>query len=402
MRPVNSIKKYLISIILCVLFLYSCYPFALKVPYTPSNALKRIRIFYPTFMDDTNYNLLSDAIEKNLVYLKALPPDTVFQYGSQMVPVKKVIETQLLFLNLIKTRPSKNRLNREIARHFYVFKATGRSGTGKVLFTGYYEPIFLASRTPNNIYKYPIYRRPDDLITIDLSLFREEFKGKRIIARLEGRRVLPYYSRKEIESYKVLHGKNLEIAWLKDPLDVAFLHIQGSGRLLLRDGTIIRVGYDSSNGRPYRSIGRYMIEKGMLDWGNISMHSIRDYLSSHPQLMEEVLNYNPSYVFFRILDKGPIGSIGVPLTPGRSIALDRKLFPPGAICYIKTMRPELDNGGKIIRWKDFGRFVLNQDTGGAIKGPGRADIFWGSGLYAELTAGHMKHPGRLYILLKKE
>jgi membrane-bound lytic murein transglycosylase A len=236
---------------------------------------------------------------------------------------------------------------------------------------------------------------------IDLSLFSEKFKGESIVARIEGKKVQPYYSRYQIEAEKALEGKNLEIAWLKDPLDVTFLHIQGSGRLKLPDGKELLVNYQASNGRPYRSIGRYMIEKGFLVREGMSMQGIRKYLTEHPEVLNEVLNSNPSYIFFQQVEKGPLGSLGVLLTPGRSVALDSRIFPKGALGFISCQKPLINDRGDIISWTPFSRFVLNQDTGGAIKGAGRADIFWGSGPYAELTAGHLQHEGELYILIKK-
>jgi membrane-bound lytic murein transglycosylase A len=242
---------------------------------------------------------------------------------------------------------------------------------------------------------------PDDLIKIELSLFREKYKGESIIARIQGKEVLPYYSRMEIEDKNRLMDRSLEIAWLKDPVDVAFLHIQGSGRLRLDDGTFIPVGYESSNGRGYRSIGKYLIDKGYLTREETTMQSIRRLLAERPEIVNDTLNYNDSYIFFRELKEGPLGNIGVPLTPGRSIALDSRLFPRGALCFVKSEKPVENSRGEIERWQKFSRFMVNQDTGGAITGAGRADIFWGSGAYAELAAGHMKHEGELYILIKR-
>jgi membrane-bound lytic murein transglycosylase A len=213
--------------------------------------------------------------------------------------------------------------------------------------------------------------------------------------------VLPYYSREQIEMEKVLEGQGLEIAWLKDPVDVTFLHIQGSGRLILPNGESISVGYQASNGRPYRSIGRYILDKGLMEREQMSMQGIRKYLSENPEIMNEVLNHNPSYIFFRILENGPLGNINIPITPERSLALDAKLFPKGALGFISCQRPIVNDQGEITEWEKFSRFVLNQDTGGAIKGSGRADLFWGSGPYAEIAAGHLKHDGELYILIKK-
>ena len=169
----------------------------------------------------------------------------------------------------------------------------------------------------------------------------------------------------------------------------------------LPDGEIVSIGYHASNGRPYRSIGKYMIDKGFVTREMMSMQSIRKYLAEHPQTIEAVLNHNPSYVFFRLLDEGPLGNLNVPVTPGRSLALDNRLFPKGALCFLSSQKPVVDHDGEILGWSPFSRFVLNQDTGGAIKGAGRADLFWGSDSYAQVAAGHMKHEGELYVLIKK-
>jgi membrane-bound lytic murein transglycosylase A len=312
-----------------------------------------------------------------------------------------VRESQEAFLELVSKNPDRGELNEKIRRDFLVYRATGRVGNNKVLFTGYYEPVYEGRLIPDETFKHPIYQKPDDLIKINLGLFRDEYAGKSIIARIEGKEVLPYFSRKQIEADNALANRGLEIAWLKDPLDVAFLHIQGSGRLKLPDESTISVGYQASNGQPYRSIGRYLLDRGLLSREEISMQSIRRYLSGHPEILEEVLNHNPSYVFFGLMENGPFGNIDVPLTPGRSVALDSRIFPKGALCFISTEKPVIDSNDEITGWTKFSRFFLNQDTGGAIKGSGRADIFWGSDQHAELAAGHMKHEGNLYMLIKK-
>jgi len=184
-------------------------------------------------------------------------------------------------------------------------------------------------------------------------------------------------------------------------VDVAFFQIKGSGRIMLPGGESIAVGYAASNGRPYRSIGRYMYKNGLIPKEQLSMQGIRKYLREHPGRVQEVLDYNPSYVFFTRRDTGPVGNIGVQVTPGRTVALDARLFPKGALAFMCCEKPVLDGRGDIVEWKKFCRFVVNQDTGGAIKGAGRADLFWGSGPYAEMAAGHLKHEGDLYILIPK-
>lgn len=364
-------------------------------------ALIPVKYFLPDFQDDMDLDSLALAIKRNLEYLHRLDPEYIFFYGPEKFTCRQVLESQEAFLELISRISDPKELKREIKKNFLVFKAAGRGEKNKVLFTGYFEPMFEARLVPDERFKYPIYRRPDNLIQIDLSLFNKKYEGDSITARIEGNSVIPYYTREQIEIENTLKGKGLEIAWLKDPLDVAFLQIQGSGRLKLPNDQIISVGYSASNGRPYRSIGRFMLEKGYMESEEMSMQGIRKYLSEHPGVINDVLNYNSSYVFFRLLDNGPLGNIEVPLTAGRSIALNASLFPKGAICFISCEKPVINSNGEIERWTKFSRFVMNQDTGGAITGTGRADIFWGSDQYAELAAGHMKHEGDLYILMKR-
>ncbi len=370
-------------------------------PNSSSGALRLIRINYPIFYDDLDYKDLNTAIERNMKFLLRLNPNLKFRYGRKSISVKQVILTQKLLLEIIKRNPTLDELNRFIMDNFKVYKAAGINGSGKVLFTGYFEPIFLASPKKDKVYKYPIYRRPKDLVVIDLSPFGRRFKGQKIIARIKGKRVLPYYSREQIELKKILAGKNLEIAYLKSFVDVIFLQIQGSGKLRFPDGRVINVGYSISNGRPYRSIGRYLIQRGYITRDQLSMQKIREFLNNHPELWPELCRYNPSYVFFSLRKDGPFGNIKVLLTPQRSIATDYRLFPKGALAFIRTKKPILDKNGNIVKWKKFCRFVLNQDTGGAIKGAGRVDIYFGTGEKAGIMAGSMKQIGDLYILIKR-
>ena len=402
----KNIKDFLrlFIILLIVINLFGCFPKIQEVVQEPEEALKQVRFFFPDFHDDMDTNSLNLAVKRNLLYLNRLDPEKIFQYGPHQYTCLQVIESQQTLLTLMKENPDPNQLSKNIRKNFQVYRAAGRSGNNEVLFTGYFEPVYDGSLTPDEVFKYPIYQKPCDLLKINLSRFNRTLRGKSIIARIDidGKDVVPYYSRFQIEVEKALDNKGLEIAWLKNPLDVAFLQIQGSGRLKLPDGEMLSVGYKASNGRPYRSIGRYMLKKGILTKDEISMQRIRSYLSEHPADTAQVLNHNPSYVFFKIRKNGPFGNINVPLTPGRSLALDAELFPKGALAFIFCQKPVIDNQGVIIGWKKFSRFVLIQDTGGAIKGAGRADLFWGSGTEAEISAGHLQHDGGLYILIKKQ
>jgi len=402
-RAVSWIRTLLaLSALGSILVCFGCYPTLKQEVQSPEKALKPVRFFLPSFRDDLDLSSLEQAIRLNLEYLDRLPPDRVFRYGPDEFTCSQVRESQKKFLRLIAKGLDPETLKKRIKKEFRVYKAVGRAGNRHVLFTGYFEPIYEGSLEPDETFRYPLYRPPPDLLTIDLGLFRKAYQGIRLMARIEDGRILPYYTRKEIEEEGVLSGKGLELAWLKDPVEVAFLQIQGSGRLKLKQGGSLCVGYAAKNGHPFRSIGRYLVERGFLKREELSMQRIQEFLASHPELRDEVLNHNPSYVFFRSLGQGSVvGNINVPLTPGRSLALDSRLFPKGALAFISTQKPVLDEKGKIRGWKPFSRFVLNQDTGGAIRGAGRADLFCGSGPYAEVVAGHLKHDGDLYILIGK-
>jgi membrane-bound lytic murein transglycosylase A len=402
MPRIRSFSLPFVSLMILFIVLPACAPSLNREARTPEEALRQVRFFLPDFSDDIPYESLIAALERNAAFLRRLDAGATFHYGEDTIACGNVLNSQQALLAFLRQNPHAKHLNEYIRRHFKVFRATGRKGNPKVLFTGYFEPVYEGSLTRGGEYQYPLYGVPNDLLVIDLSRFRLEFKGKRIKARLSGKQVLPYYTRAQIESEKVLAGRGLEIAWLKDPVDVAFLHIQGSGSLKLPGGETVTVGYAGANGRPYRSIGRYMFRQGLIDRGQLSMQGIRKYLAENPDRVEDILNANPSYVFFRVLESRPLGSIGVAITPERTIALDAGLFPKGALGFMCCEKPILDDDGNISGWEDFCRFVVNQDTGGAIKGAGRADLFWGSGLYAEAAAGHLKHEGELYILVGKQ
>ncbi len=354
---------------------------------------------YPDFIDDLDYAGLESGIEGSLIYLRKVPPDRNFSFGTDTFSVAHMIRSLQFFRSFLKTKPSQNKLRDFIKRHYSVYQSTGSDSKGDILFTGYYEPLLYGSLARSPEYRFPVYAKPDDLVTINLSLFASRFKGEKVVGRFAGDTVLPYYNRSEINTGNYLEAKAKVLAWVNDRVALFFLHIQGSGKVQLDNGEIINVHYHTTNGRPYRSIGKFLIETGRIPASEMSMQRIREYLHHNPEQLDAVLNYNPSYIFFKTEEKGPVGYLGVKLVAGRSIASDRKIFPLGAMAFIETEKPLIDDSGKVRAWTDCSRFVLNHDTGGAIKGPARVDLFWGNGRYAEIAAGHMKQTGRLFFLV---
>ena len=369
---------------------------------SPSDALKKIGWWgRPNLYDDLDMRSLLAAIEKNNKFLNRLPADRFFTYGNQKYSVKEVKESFRHFISILKESEDRSDLNYRIIRDFNIYTSIGFDSTKKVLFTGYYEPVIKGNYKKTDDYQYPIYSKPDDLIEIKLGDFRRSFKGKRIIARIKDGAVTPYHDRKSIDLSGFLSGQGLEIAWLSDPLDAFFLHIQGSGIIKMPDGSKINVNYAAANGREYRSIGRLLIKEGKIPKEMMSMKAIREYLKSNPEEMERVLFHNESYIFFRVVEQGPIGSTGVPVTAGRSIASDTRIFPKGGLAFIETEIPITDVEGNVTGWENISRFVVAQDAGGAIKGPGRVDIFFGTGKESAKLAGAMNREGRLFFLIKK-
>ncbi|MGD8969810.1 MAG: MltA domain-containing protein [Desulfobacterales bacterium] len=356
---------------------------------------------YPKFTDDMRFDGLAQAIQQSQAYLQRVPSDKEFKFGEDSYSAAHLARSMASFLAFVQTRPTDDELSRFIRDNYRVYRSAGKGPEKDVLFTGYYEPLLSARLQADKTHRVPILGRPDDLVTIDLAAFSEKYRGEKLTGRLTGQTVIPYYERKDIEEQGVLTGKAPVLAWLQNPVDLFFLQIQGSGRLLMESGETLNLHYDSSNGRPYRSIGRLLIDEGKIPLSEMSMQRIRSFLAAHPEETRRILNHNPSYVFFRVEKDGPLGFLEVKLTPGRSIALDYRLFPLPALVYIETEKPILDSSDQIVDWERFGRFVLSQDTGGAIRGPARADLFWGSGSYAEVAAGYMQQRGNLFLMVLK-
>ena len=294
------------------------------------------------------------------------------------------------------SQPDVAALREFFEQNFIPYQLNNADGTVSGLVTGYYEPLLKGSLTRSSKYHYPLYATPDDMLTVELSSIYPELKGMRLRGRLQGNKVIPYFSRADIENgLAPLQGK--EIVWVDNAIDLFFLQIQGSGRIKLENGDTLRVGYHDQNGYPYRSIGKLLVDRGELPLEKASLQGIKDWARKYPDKVTELLNSNPSYVFFREMpsnQNGPLGALGIPLTAGRSMAVDPRAIPLGAPVFLATTWPNSD--------KPLNRLMLAQDTGGAIKGGVRGDFYWGFGNEAGALAGSMRQKGQMWVLLPKD
>ena len=374
-----------------------------EIKITRQTALVKLELSeYPIFMDDLKFEGLADSLKQSLKYYNKLPKKRTFDFGKDSYTVNHMIKSLENFSSLLNNDSSDNEIKTNIKENYVIYKTAGEPEP-KVLFTGYYEPTYKGSLVKTKEYSCPLYTVPDDLLKIDLSMFSDKFKGeKKLLARVDKQnQVVPYYERKEINNIKDFEKRAVPLVWLEDRVNRFFLEIQGSGKIILRDKTILRVHYSSKNGRAYQSIGRYLIAKDEIAKENMSMQAIKIWLKKNPDKLDTVLSYNTSFVFFKKEMDGPFGCLGVRVTSMRSIATDTALFPKGALCFIKTKAPSKENLQFPQGWEDYSGFVFNQDTGGAIKGHLRADLFYGNGEFAEQGAGQMNHRGELYFLVLK-
>jgi membrane-bound lytic murein transglycosylase A len=356
---------------------------------------------WPCLDDDADRESLRQALTQSLTFLQKNSPQKTFPLGTREISGEEIRSTLALLQELLDSDLDVPSLERELKARFNLYQLVFTKRSASLLTTGYYEPTLAGSRASSEKFPFPFYRKPDDLLTIDLDNFSNKYKGERLVGRLSGRKVLPYYSRREIDQEGRLAGRGLELFWTDDRLKLFFMQIQGSGRLVLEDGVSVQLQYRASNGHPYFPIGRELIRRGILRPEEVSLQRIYTYLRDHPEEQEGILNLNPSYVFFQEAQGGPYGSLNVPLTPGRSVAMDLKIFPPGGLAWLTGVKPVFSSDNQILYWASMNRWVLVQDSGGAIKGPGRLDFFWGQGDQAEMAAGHQRHEGTIYFILKK-
>ncbi len=330
------------------------------------------------------------ALEHSANYYAHLPQDYTFFINN--IPYTAVeMREALECLKMCLKDPDWRQC---LKKHFVLYKTNTQ-----VLFTGYYQPILHGSLQKDARYRYPIYRLPNEWVRLELRRFGQDLPPKTLIGMVNHHEVVPFYTRKEIDFEKKLQGKGYELAWVDDPVELFFLHVQGSGVIILPNGQRRYVHYAATNGRRYQSIGRIMKQWGLLEKPNGL--NIKSFLRMHPEWIPKVFAVNESYIFFKFVERGPLGALNEILTPYYSLATDPSVIPRGAILFVSTHIPKVNETQDLLGWESFQSLAFSQDTGGAIKGSARADIFFGTGKVAEAQACYMDSPGDLYVLVKK-
>jgi membrane-bound lytic murein transglycosylase A len=379
----------LAAVALVLALVPGCFPKA-RPPLPPSPALVRLD-WHPPLLDDGDLLALAAAIRASLSFYARLPQDRLLEVGAERITVARVREALAELVRFVDGRPSADALARELDRRFRVY---GAASPGGVLYTGYYLPLMEARTTRDERFQFPVLGRPVDLVTVSPAELGVECPaGTTLVGRVDHGRLVPYATRAEIETSGASGAPAL--AWVDDPVALFFLQIQGTGRLVFADGSRRLVGFAASNGRPYVSIGKLLVADGKLSADAASMQGIRGWIAAHPEERERVLDANPRYVFFRPLAGEPVGSMGVPVTGGRTIATDAAVYPPGLLAFVRIPPSTAAPGDA------FSRLVLNQDAGAAIRGPGRVDLFFGDGPEADVRAGRLRARGELYFLVPR-
>ena len=330
---------------------------------------------------------LRTAIANSLNYLQKPSSHNFFPCGQ--ISHIQTTESLKAFAELLDSGLTGKELNEAIRQRFDVYISVGCDDRGTVLFTGYYTPIFKASLKRTRQFKYPLYKTPDDLVKTQDGLI--------LGRRLPDGRIRPYPSRTEIEDSRMLKGK--ELVWLSDPFEAYIAHVQGSAKLRLPNGKLITIGYDANNGYEYRSVNQELVKDGKISGDKISLSAMIDYFKMHPEQVNTYVRRNPRFVFFRKEEGPPLGSLNEPVIPKRSIATDKSIFPRAALAFIITSLPQA-TGGNVVK-RAYSGFALDQDTGGAIRAPGRCDVYMGEGDIAGQMAGQTYQEGRLYYLFLK-
>jgi len=338
--------------------------------------------------DDSSPESLERALARSVDALQKLPADRTLNVLDRRVSVADL----LAMLNSLSGATS---VAAQICDRFRVYRV---ALSEPLLVTGYYQPELTASRERSERFRYPMYRTPGDIVDIDLGQFCTQCNGRIAQGRVQNGSLIPYYSRAEVDG-GALDGRSLELAWLDDPVEAYFLHVQGSAVLRFADGVRMQISYGGSNGRPYTSIGRVLIEQGKMARDAVSMQALKNYLRAHPDEQAALMNANQRYIFFRTVVAGPIGSLGAPLTAGRSIAADASVYPTGGLTFLHVAARAAGFAERDQPNIGFQRFALIQDAGSAITGANRLDVFWGTGSTAEAIAGELRDAGELYLVL---
>ncbi len=349
--------------------------------------------------DDGDLAQLGAAIDEELLLLKASSSSADFRFGPVTVARAEYLQALGALAVELKSANTHGQKIDYLQRNFAMLEVYGDKRWGEVFITSYFEPVINGSLKPNARYSRALYAAPKELLTLELSNFNQKFKDERKYrGRVSGREFLPYYTRNEIDVLGRLNGRGLEICYV-DPIDAFFMQIQGSGTVRLENGPDLRLVFAEKNGAEYQAIGKYLKEQ--ISPKDVTLQSIEEYLRTlEPEKAQAVLDLNPSYVFFRKNEKPAITALGTSAVPGRTIATDRRYFPKGALGFMEFEKPIYGADGK-LSWAKTARLVLDQDTGGAINGPGRVDLFWGRGDEAKKFAGQMKGRGRLYYLVPR-
>ncbi|MGM0417794.1 MAG: murein transglycosylase A [Thermodesulfobacteriota bacterium] len=392
-------NKILIANLFLIFFTVSCATFKTeKYPQFREVSIKN----YPGFEDDMSYDGILRAIDKSLEYYSRFKDDREFNIGEKKIK-KTILEKGLKkFRNFVENDPEQNELETYIKNNFKLYSPYNKKHEKPVLFTGYYEPELKGSLEKTEKYNTPLYLLPENLLYVDLQKFSDSFENRKLIARKNGNRVIPYYTNEEIAFEMAIRDDAEVLVWVDSIVELFFLQIQGSGKVYLEQGGIKRVHYAGTNGHSYKSIGKYLIDQGKMSLENMSMQNLKKYLKENPDELREILSHNESYVFFEEVEGGPYGALSKELTPGRSLASDLSIYPRGGLVYVSSRKPAVSGDKDIKKWKNMKRFMLIQDTGGAIKDYFRGDIFFGCGEYAETAAGHLADRGEIYILLPDE
>ncbi len=349
----------------------------------------------PLFEDDLDYQNLKDGIYQSLNYLERLPSQTKFRFGQDLYTADQMKGSLKLFVEYLDGNPLPEQMNDFINTFYNIYVSAGRSGNEDVLFTAYCQPTIRGSVVKTAEFDVPICSKPYDLV-------QKKVDGRWRTGRYDASGdFVPYYTRGEIDELQILEKRAEPIAWVSSKLDRLYLEIEGCGDILLSDGSSLHIQYQAKNGHAYSSIGKYMMRSKNLPAGEVGILHLKKYFAKHPDELQAALNINKSFVFFTVGSGKSLGCLNVPITPGRTIATDRSVFPAAALGFIQSKKPVVDGQNKVRGWKNFGRFVLNQDTGGAIKGAGRGDIYFGGGEYAEIAANTLKHSGKMYFMVLK-